>query len=91
MKTATKLKVIAALIVILIGLNWGTISDLWKTNKEKLSSDYPAYVVHFTDYSAGRKDPLKREVRLAPDEATAKQIADSMIENNIKKGWEKVE
>jgi hypothetical protein len=33
---------------------------------------------------------LYREVKLAPDEKTAIKIADAMIEENIKKGWEKV-
>lgn len=63
---------------------------VWKTNKEQIDSAYPAYVVHFTDYSAGRKEPLSREVRLAPSEAAAMQIAAAMLEENIKKGWEPV-
>ena len=62
---------------------------VWKTNKEEEEADYPAFVVHWTDYSAGRKDPLKREVRLAPDEATAQAIAEDMLVANIKKGWER--
>ena len=36
----------------------------------------------------GRKDPLKREVRLAPNEKIAKAIGAVMIEAKIKKGWE---
>lgn len=32
MKLWNKIKIILALIVILIGLNWGTVSDLWKTS-----------------------------------------------------------
>ena len=61
---------------------------LWKTNKE--SADYPAYVVHWTDFSATRKSPLDREVRLAPNEKEAMKIADLMITENIKKGWVEV-
>jgi len=61
---------------------------LWKTNKE--SAGYPAYVVHWTDYSATRKSPLDREVRLAPNEAEANKIAEAMIVDNIKKGWSEV-
>jgi hypothetical protein len=64
---------------------------VWKTNKESADPAYPAFVVHWTDYSPGRKDPLKREVRTAPDEAIAMQIADGMIAANIKKGWEPAE
>ena len=62
---------------------------VWKTNKEKTNELHPAYVVHWTDYSPGRGSPLDREVKLAPDEKTAMKIADSFIEANIKKGWEK--
>jgi ATP-dependent DNA ligase len=63
---------------------------VWKTNKSEGSQLYPAYVVHWTDYSAGRAEPLDRDVRPAPDETTAQQIAQEFIDANIKKGWEKV-
>jgi hypothetical protein len=53
-------------------------------------SAFPAYVVHWSDYSAGRATPLDKEVRLAPTEEEAMKIADGMIADNIKKGWEKV-
>ncbi|MFL2932272.1 MAG: hypothetical protein ACJZ47_05630 [bacterium] len=62
---------------------------LWKTNKEKIDSNFPAFIVHWTDYSPNRKDPLKKEVRISPDKKNASQIADKMIEEKIKKGWEK--
>jgi hypothetical protein len=62
----------------------------WKTNKEDVDSSYPAYVLHWTDYSAGRGTPLDREVRTAPTESIMAEIAAKMIEDNIKKGWEKV-
>ena len=61
---------------------------VWKTGKETTDPDFPAYVVHWTDYSQGRKNPLKREVRLAPNEKIAKAIGADMIEAKIKKGWE---
>ncbi len=60
---------------------------VWKTNKQDVDRNYPAYVIHWTDYSAGRKDPLKREVRLAPEQGRALEIADAFIDKNIKKGW----
>ena len=46
--------------------------------------------MHWTDYSSTRKSPLDREVRLAPNEKEALRIADLMIEENIKKGWNEV-
>jgi len=62
---------------------------VWKTNKEDVEPSYPAYVAHWTDYSAGRATPLEREVRLAPTEKLAMSIADGMVSENIKKGWNK--
>jgi ATP-dependent DNA ligase len=63
---------------------------MWKSNKEQVDAAYAPFVVHFTDYSSGRKDPLKREVRLAGTEEKASAIADAMIAKNIKKGWQQV-
>ena len=64
---------------------------VWQTNKAEADSAFPAYVVHFTDYSPTRKSPLKREVRLAPTEALATAIADEIIEDNIKRGWKRAD
>lgn len=41
---------------------------MWKTNKSEQSRDYPEYVLHLTDYSPNRKDPLKHEVRVSSSE-----------------------
>ena len=62
----------------------------WKTNKDEIDPSYPAFVVHWTDYSAGRGTPLDREVRTAPTFALMEEIATKMVEDNIKKGWEEV-
>ena len=64
---------------------------VWKTNKEKVSEDHPGFVVHWTDYSPDRKDPIKRTVRLASSKKNATSIADKLIEDNVKKGWELAE
>lgn len=40
---------------------------VWKTNKES-DPRWPAYVFHFTDFSSGRKDPLKRDIRISDSE-----------------------
>lgn len=62
----------------------------WKTNKEAQEASYPAYVLHWTDYSPGRATPLDREVRTAPSVELMEEIAARWIEENIKKGWEQV-
>ncbi|MFK8003919.1 MAG: hypothetical protein AB8H86_30425 [Polyangiales bacterium] len=64
---------------------------VWKTNKESESGEFAPFVVHFTDYSSGRKDPLKREVRLAPTEEQAMLLAEDMVASNIKKGWKRAD
>jgi hypothetical protein len=64
---------------------------VWKTNKETIDSSYPAFVVNWTDYSPSRASPLDREVKIAPDRETALTIANALVEENIKKGWYKVE
>ena len=51
---------------------------------------FPAYVVHWTDYSPSRAEPLDREVKLALNENDARKIADDLVKENIKKGWERV-
>jgi len=61
-----------------------------KTNKESLDS-YPAFVWHMTDFSSGRKDPLKTDVIVSDNEEQIMTIFEESIKKNIKKGWEKVE
>ena len=63
---------------------------LWQSNKHQLDDSWPAFVVHGTDYSAGRATPLDREVRTAPTRELADAIAERWIEENVKKGWVEV-
>jgi hypothetical protein len=61
---------------------------MWKTNKETQSDDYPAYVVHYTDFSPNRKAPLARDVRVSTSLEQIQAMWDGFKESNIKKGWE---
>ena len=61
----------------------------WKTNKEG-TGEWPAFVLHVTDYSPTRKEPLKKSVSVAPDQAGLDALFAAELEDNIKKGWEKV-
>jgi hypothetical protein len=63
---------------------------VWKSNKEQVDADWPAYVVYLTDYSQGRAEPLERVLRPAPDEATATRLADELVADHVKKGWDRV-
>lgn len=60
---------------------------VWKTNKEKISNEYPGFVTYWIDYSPDRRDPIKRTVRLSSSEKNATLIANKLIEDNVKKGW----
>lgn len=62
----------------------------WRTNKHDVDGDYPAFVVHYTDYSPGRKAPLQRTVRLAPTFDLAEQIAEEILADKVKRGWKQV-
>jgi hypothetical protein len=61
---------------------------LWKTNKETDGQEFPAYVLHFTDFSPGRKTPLAREVRVSSSRDQMDKMWNALLEENIKKGWE---
>jgi hypothetical protein len=59
---------------------------MWKTNKED-EGDFPAYVLHFTDFSPGRKTPLEREVRVSSSREQIEQLWTTLFTENIVKGW----
>ena len=61
-----------------------------KTNKETATDEYPAYVVHFTDFSPNRKDPLSREVLVSNSSKQIEELYAKLKEENIKKGWSEV-
>lgn len=60
---------------------------LIRTNKEKAGDEFPAYVLHYTDFSPNRKEPLAREVVVSNSETQIQSIYLTMRETNIKKGW----
>ena len=62
---------------------------LWKTNKEH-SDEYPAYVYHYTDFSAGRAEMLKKEIKVSNSKKQIEEIFAAEVLANVKKGWEKV-
>jgi len=62
---------------------------LWKTNKE-YSDEYPAYVYHYTDFSAGRAEMLKKEIKVSNSKKQIEEIFAAEVLDNVKKGWEKV-
>ncbi len=61
---------------------------LWKTNKESDGDEFPAYVLHYTDFSPSRKTPLCREVRVSSSLEQMTTLWSGLLDENIKKGWE---
>lgn len=61
---------------------------LIKTNKDSVSLDFPSYVLHYTDFSPNRKDPLNREIAVSSSQAQIQSMYLALKEKNIKKGWE---
>lgn len=58
------------------------------THKADLDAKWPAFVAHFTDFSASRKDPLRTELRVAPTREEIDAAVEAWLAANIKKGWE---
>ncbi len=57
-----------------------------ETNKSG-DPNYPPFVVHFTDFSAGRQEPLKTSLRVASSKAAVDAHVKAWLEENVKKGW----
>jgi ATP dependent DNA ligase C terminal region/ATP dependent DNA ligase domain len=60
---------------------------LWKTNKEQLSPDFPAYVLLLTDYSPNRKTPLERDIRVSVSLEQIETYWTAWSTENFVKGW----
>ena len=60
---------------------------LWKTNKDEQSDEFPAYVVHLTDFSPNRKDPLKREIRVSDSKEQITQLYEQLKKKFFVGGW----
>ncbi len=63
---------------------------MWKTNKELDSEDFPAYVIHYTDFSPNRKTPLDREIRVSSSREQIDELWKTLFEANLTKGWNPV-
>ena len=60
---------------------------LWKTNKEEQSREWPAYVLHLTDFSPNRKTPLDREIRVSHLKEQIQEHWDALAEKSFVRGW----
>jgi len=60
---------------------------VFRTNKEKVDTRYPGYVMYHTNFSSKRKDPLQKDIRVSGSETQIMEITKQFIKSNIKKGW----
>ena len=60
---------------------------LWETNKRADTDDFPAYVIHFTDFSPNRKTPLERDIRVSNSREQIDALWADLLAENIAKGW----
>jgi hypothetical protein len=60
---------------------------MWQTNKEADNDEYPAYVIHYTDYSPNRKTPLEREIRVSSSSDQIKDLWEELATEGFTKGW----
>jgi len=57
-----------------------------RTNKEG-EGTHPPYVVFFSDFSPGRKEPLQTGLRTGASETDVQRHVDTWLVENVKKGW----
>jgi hypothetical protein len=60
---------------------------MWSTGHAG-DGQWPAWVIHFTDYSPDRKTPLERTFRTARTKQEAEAIAAKLVAEYVKKGWD---
>src|SRR5262249_3042047 len=63
---------------------------LWKTNKERDTAEFPAYVVYLTDFSPNRQTALEREIRVASTLDAAERMWEELRDKYVVGGWVKV-
>jgi ATP-dependent DNA ligase len=63
---------------------------MWQTNKDREIEDFPAFVIHFTDFSPNRKTPLERDIRVSSSREQIEVLWKELVEENIVKGWVQV-
>ena len=62
---------------------------IWASNKADFG--YGKYIFYHTDYSSSRKEPLKRDLKIATTEEKIRQFMDQAIAENVKKNYMEVE
>ncbi len=64
---------------------------LWQTNKQDASREFPAYVLHLTDYSPNRKQALNHEICVSDSETQIHELFSEWEEQYFVRGWKPAE
>jgi hypothetical protein len=59
---------------------------MWETHQGGDGSDFPAYVVHLTDYSPNRKAPLERDIRVSNSRKQIEDLWQELAAEYVMKG-----
>ena len=62
----------------------------FETNKSDEDPNYAPFVVFFTDFSPGRKEPLQTDLRVASTKEGIEAHLAAWLEKNVKRGWEEI-
>lgn len=60
---------------------------MWKTNKAEHGGEFPAYVIHYTDFSPNRKTPLERDIRVSSSREQIDHLWAELATEAFSKGW----
>jgi hypothetical protein len=60
---------------------------MWKTNKDTVGDEFPAFVVHYTDFSPNRRTPLERDIRVSSSRDQIGHLWDVLAKEVFAKGW----
>ena len=60
---------------------------LWQTTKAEISRDFPEYVLHLTDFSPNRKEPLNHEICVSNSETQIRELFNDWKKQYYKRGW----
>jgi hypothetical protein len=64
---------------------------MWETHKVSDGSDFPAFVVHLTNYSPNRKTPLEREIRVSNSREQIEELWQELAAEYVVIGWIKAD
>jgi|GEM_PF-167376 len=63
---------------------------LWATHKQEASRDFPGFVLHLTDYSPNRREPLTHDICVSDSEAQIRALLETWSAQAYVRGWKRL-